>query len=136
MQTAELKYQTTMTHQRRAELDERRNAERVACLPKPKGRFRLYVDQQCYDVRAVRDISPFGAKIEIEAFLDIDETVRLTFESENTSISVSGLVMWSVAADLEAEKDRTSRGKKAGIYFQPQDAVVNLHFFNTLTTGE
>ena len=95
-------------------MNERRKWKRVACLQPLKGRCRLYADQQCYDVRAVGDISPFGVKVEIEVFLDIDEPVRLTFESENARISVCGLVMWSVAADLDREKDPTSRAKKAG----------------------
>lgn len=114
-------------------MDERRNAERVACLEQPNDRCRLYAGQQCYDVQTVGDISPFGAKVEIETFLDIDEPVRLTFESENTSISVDGLVMWSVAADLDREKDPLSRAKKVGIYFQPRDAEANLKLFNAMT---
>ncbi len=114
-------------------MDDRRNAERVPCLQQLNGRFRLYADEQCYDVRAVGDISPFGVNVELETFLEIDEPVRLTFESENTSISVCGLVMWSVAADLDRKIDPSSRTKKAGIYFQPQDAEANLEFFNALT---
>ncbi len=114
-------------------MDDRRNAERVEPAQQPNGEFRLFVEEKSYCVNAVQDISPFGVKVEIETFLDIDETVRLTYESENENLSVSGSVMWSVAVDLGAKKDRSSKRKKAGIYFEPRDMEANLHFFRALT---
>ena len=114
-------------------MDDRRNRERVVPMPEPKGIFRLYVEQKCLDVMAVGDISPFGAKVELERLLDIDETVRLTYEYGDQNWSVSGSVMWSVTADGGTEKDRSSRPKKAGIYFEPEESEMNLEFFRVLT---
>ena len=107
---------------------ERRREERIAVKQQPKGKFYLYVENRCLDVRAVQDVSPFGAGLYVDNPIDNDTNVRIKYQHESIELEVCGSVAWSTLV----EEAQGPRRYLLGICLQPQDGEKNIRFFRSV----
>ncbi len=104
---------------------ERRKEERVAVKKQPQGQFFLYIDDQCLDVQAVQDVSPFGVGLYVDNVINNGTDVRLKYGS--IDLEVYGSVAWSALVEGQGP-----RRYLLGICLKPQNGGGNIRFFQSV----
>jgi Flp pilus assembly secretin CpaC len=108
--------------------NERRRKERVTTAQQPKGKFYLYVGDQCHDVRAVVDVSPFGVGLHIDNAINNGTDIHLKYQHETIEIEVNGSVVWS-----RIVKQTLPSIYLLGISLRPEDVETNIQFFRSVS---
>jgi hypothetical protein len=81
---------------------EQRKHERTAAARLQKGKLYLDSTKRCFQVQAVRDVSPFGIGLVVDGFINNGEKVRLKFAHNNSHIQMYGQVAWSSPMDTDS----------------------------------
>ena len=113
-------------------MKEQRRNERVVPAQQPKGKLMLYVNDDRFEVKSLRDVSPFGIGVCIECDVMKESAVRLNYQAEGEEIEVFGVVAWSgpIAEDDNAHAAALFR---IGICLQPENVESNLNFYRLMT---
>ena len=115
---------------------EKRREGRITPIYQPKGELYLVVGERHFDIRAVRDISPFGIGLQIDSPITNGTEVQLKYLYEAVDLDVRGIVIWNMTAQEDSSTGEISRSYRVGISLYPDDQGVNLQFFKTLTGRE
>ena len=113
-------------------MKELRRTERVVPAQQPKGTLVLSVNDDSFEVKSVRDVSPFGIGVCVECDVEKESAVCLNYQAEGEEIEVFGVVAWSgpVAGDDKAQAAPLFR---IGICLQPENVESNLYFYRLMT---
>lgn len=111
---------------------EQRRAVRNIPLQHPKGKLYLYVDDQCHEVQAVHDVSPFGIGVRIGSAINKGNEVRLRYQYEVNDLQVHGTVIWSSVVEEKSGGREALRSYQAGIYLLPEETEVNMQFYRLM----
>ena len=114
-------------------MKEHRRAERVIPVQQPKGTLVLYVEDQGFDVKSVRDVSPFGAGVCIESDINKGTKIRLNYQIEGDDLQVFGIVAWSSPVEVVTVIDEMNL-YRIGICLQPENVEDNLNFYRLMTS--
>jgi len=106
-------------------MKERRNRPRHIFELHTDATITLIVAAHCIDIVALRDTSPFGIGLLVDAHLKCGCEVSLQYRCGTDSIDVFGTVVWSAIAEAGCEQ--------VGIFFDEQKMATNVEFFNALT---
>ena len=112
---------------------ERRREERITPTQQLKGKFYLYVENRCLDVRAVLDVSPFGVGLQIDNSINNGTDIRLEYQHETIDLEVNGSVAWSIAFEEEPYSEQDTHQYLVGIHLRPEDMGANIQFFKAVT---
>ena len=115
-------------------MKEHRKSERVIPAQQPKGRLSLYVDDRCYEVKEVRDVSPFGIGVRVEANLGKDAEVRLSYQSGDETLQVFGVIAWGSQVEEKVSGKYVEGLYRTGICLRPEDVEANLSFYKLITS--
>ncbi len=111
-----------------------REQRRVTCeilSASPTGILRLYVEGACLDVIQAKDISPFGVGIQINAAIDDDAPVKLSYVTDRVRLEVSGTVMWRKVV-RKPSGDRSIKECWVGIFLHPRNLDSNVAFYQAM----
>jgi hypothetical protein len=113
--------------------EQRRNG-RVVPAQKPKGKLMLYVNDDSFEVKSVRDVSPFGIGVCIVSDVEIESEARISYQTGGEDLEVLGIVVWSglIKGDGNTQVIPLFR---IGICLQPDNVASNLEFYR-LMKGE
>ncbi|MBL1259366.1 MAG: hypothetical protein COB33_002400 [Thiotrichaceae bacterium] len=112
-------------------MKEMRRTERVVPAQQPSGKLVLSVKGQKFDVKSVRDVSPFGIGVCIEHHVVKDEEVRLNYQTEAGNGQVYGVVAWH--APMKSDDDSSAVSLfRIGICLKPENVESNLNFYRLM----
>jgi len=106
---------------------ERRREDRIRPAQQPKGKFYLSIGNQCHDVQAVVDVSPFGVGLRIDSAINNGTDINLKYQHEAIEMEVNGSVAWNKTVEQEPPS------YLVGISLRPEDIESNILFFRTVT---
>lgn len=74
---------------------EQRKEIRSIFSRQPRGKLQVLLGDQCFDVSAVKDVSPLGIRLEVGAQINIDEQIRVRYLAEIIDLKLHGTVVWN-----------------------------------------
>jgi len=110
---------------------EQRENGRIVPAQQPKGKLVLYVNDDRFEVRSVRDVSPFGIGVCIVNDVEKESEVRLCYQSEDEELEVPGIVVWSGSIKGDGNT-QTIPLFRIGICFQADNVAGNLEFYRLM----
>jgi len=113
-------------------MKEQRRTERVVPAQQPKGTLVLSVNGDSFEVKSLRDVSPFGIGVCIESDLVKESEVRLSYQTGIEDLEVFGVVAWS-ALIVEDDNAQAAPLFRIGICLQPDNVESNLSFYHLMT---
>ncbi len=105
--------------------------KRVVPAEQSGGKLVLLLEEQGFDVKSVRDVSPFGIGVCIERDVVIDEEVCLSYQAEAGDCQVYGVVVWCVPVKPENAIQVTPLFH-IGICLDPRNVESNLNFYRLI----
>ncbi len=114
---------------------ERRNVPREALAQQPKGVLRLYTNYRCLDVVEIRDVSPFGLGLQLNAAVDNGARVQLRYAHQGVRIEVMGTIVWKKPVGLSEPKPFAAYGCWVGIFLHPGNLDANFALYRALMDG-
>lgn len=109
----------------------KRSVERETPTANLPGKFSLHAGSNVFDVRLVRDASPFGIGLKITEQIDKNTRIRLCYKYNDISYEAHGMVIWSsLDKDMSSTADETLY--RVGIQFNPEETSTNVDFYNML----
>ncbi len=112
-------------------MKEMRKTKRVVPAHQPKGKLLMLVKEQRFDVKSVRDISPFGIGVCIELDVVKDEEICLSYQTETKECQAYGIVAWS-APVKSGTVTQTVPLFSIGICLNPENVESNLNFYRLM----
>lgn len=116
-----------------SEKDQRRS-ERVIPARQPSGQLSLYVDGECFDIKEVRDVSPFGIGVRTDADLGKATEVRLHYQHGDEAFEVFGVIAWGSQVEADKGEENTENLYRIGVCLRPEDAEANLNFYRAMVS--
>jgi len=112
-------------------MKEQRRTERVVPAQPLKGKLVLLVKEQGFNVKSVRDVSPFGIGVCIESDVVKDEEVCLSYQTGAGDCQVYGTAVWS-APVKPGDATHAEPLFHIGISLKPENVESNLHFYRLM----
>ena len=110
--------------------EQRRNV-RVVPAQQPKGKLMLYVNDDSFEVRSVRDVSPFGIGVCIVSDVEKESEARLSYQTGDEDLEVLGIVAWTGPIKGDGNT-QTIPLFRIGICLQPDNVASNLEFYRLM----
>jgi len=112
-------------------MKELRRNERVVPVKQPKGKLMLHVNDESFEVKSVRDVSPFGIGVCIVSDVEKESAARLSYQIGDVDLEVIGVVAWS-ALIKGGDNAQTMALFRIGICLQPDNVESNLEFYRLM----
>jgi len=112
-------------------MKELRRNERVVPVKQPKGKLMLHVNDDSFEVKSVRDVSPFGIGVCIVSDVEKESEVRLSYQTGGEDLEVLGDVAWSALIKV-GDNAQTTPLFRIGICLQPDNVESNLEFYHLM----
>src|SRR3990167_3481751 len=114
-------------------MNEQRREERFTPTQQSTHGLYLYVADQCMDVQAVWDVSPFGVGLQVDCAIDKGAMVRLMYEYKSAVLQVHGTVMWCTIFRNIPNNSDLLPSYRVGISLGSEDVEANVLFFRYMT---
>lgn len=114
---------------------ERRSVPREVLAQQPQGTLQLHIGDRCIDVVWIRDISPVGICLQLDAAVDKGAQVQLKYTADGIQIEVLGTVAWAKAVKSPHPNNLDALGWWAGIFLHPSCTEANFALYRTMMEG-
>jgi len=91
----------------------------------------LSVKEQDFNVKSVRNVSPFGIDVCIERDVVKDEEVRLSYQTETGKRQVFGVVVWN-APVKSGDAVSATQLFCIGLSLNPENVESNIDFYHLM----
>jgi len=115
-------------------MKDQRRSERTIPAQQPKGTLTLSIEGKCFEIKEVRDVSPFGIGVRIDGDLSKGAEIQLRYQCEDDELEVYGVIAWGSLVNEEASGENSEKLYRIGICLRPEDVEANLKFYRLISS--